>query len=164
MKVAKIGHLGFICHDLERSIDFYQNKLGFKHKFTLTYGDWLDHMKKGDPNLDPAFAASLEAKREKPWIVYFEFGDEQFFELFDKGGASVPSLPGGDKLNYSHVALVVEDIHAVCAELKEKGVPLDSDPKMGLEHTWQMWATDPDGNRVEFMQYTDASWQLTGRP
>ena len=84
-------------------------------------------------------------------------------ELFDRGSATIPCEPTGEHLNYSHVALLVEDIHAAHAELVEKGVPIDTPPKLGLEGTWQMWSHDPDGNKIEFMQYTETSWQLTGK-
>ena len=32
-----------------------------------------------------------------------------------------------------------------------------------MDNTWQMWSHDPDGNKIEFMQYTEKSFQLVGR-
>ena len=161
MKIKEIGHLAFTCADLEKSIEFYRDKLGFRNKFCISYADYLQHLKEngGDEN----YMAYLETVKHKTWIAYFEMGGGQFVELFDRGNATVPCVPTGEHLNYSHVALLVEDIHEAHRELLEKGVPIDTPPKLGLEGTWQMWSHDPDGNKIEFMQYTERSWQLTGR-
>ena len=67
----------------------------------------------------------IEQNRDRMWISYFDIGNGQFFELFDAGAATIPCVPGGGHLNYSHVSLVVEDIHAAHAELLEKGVPVE---------------------------------------
>ena len=162
MKIKEIGHLAFTCADLEASIEFYRDKLGFKNKFSISYADYLEHLKK-QPDANPEYMAYLESIKEKTWISYFEMGGGQFVELFDRGNSTIPCVPTGEHLNYSHVALLVEDIHEAHRELVEKGVPVDTPPKLGLEGTWQMWSHDPDGNKIEFMQYTKDSWQLTGR-
>ena len=160
MKIKEIGHLAFTCKDLDASAAFYRDILGFTFKFSITYGEWLDSM---GSNPDPAMAERLSPIRNRTWISYFDVGNGQFVELFDKGSAAIPCIPTGDHLNYSHLALLVDDIHAAHAELVEKGAPIDTPPKLGLEGTWQMWSHDPDGNKIEFMQYTDSSWQLTGK-
>ena len=49
-------------------------------------------------------------------------------------------------------------------KIRATGAPIDSEPAMGMEHTWQMWSHDPDGNKIEFMQYTDKSYQVVGKP
>lgn len=163
MKVKEIGHLAFTCKDLEESIRFYGEKLGFRNKFSIYYSDMLEHIRKNNPDAQGEFVEQLEKNRDKMWISYFDIGNGQFVELFDAGAATVACVPGREHLNYSHVALVVEDIHAAHAELMEKGIPVDTPPQLGLEGTWQMWSHDPDGNKIEFMQYTEKSWQLIGR-
>lgn len=160
MNIKEIGHLAFTCADLDASVAFYRDKLGFTTKFTISYGELLDSM---GPSPDPETAARLGAIRDRIWISYMDVGNGQFVELFDKGSATIPCVPTGAHLNYNHLALLVDDIHAAHAELVEKGVPIDTPPKLGLEGTWQMWSHDPDGNKIEFMQYTAASWQLTGK-
>ena len=162
MNIKEIGHLAFTCADLDKSVEFYRDKLGFKNKFCISYGDYLDFLKK-QGNADEKYIAYLETVKDKTWIAYFEMGNGQFVELFDRGNASIPCVPTGEHLNYSHVALLVEDIHEAHRELLENGVPIDTPPKFGLEGTWQMWSHDPDGNKIEFMQYTESSWQLIGR-
>lgn len=107
--------------------------------------------------------AMLSPIRDKIRISYFDIGNRQFFELFDASSATIPCVPGRDSLNYDHVSLVVDDIHAAHEELLSKGIPVDTPLQMGMEGTWQMWSHDPDGNKIEFMQYTDNAWQLIGR-
>lgn len=162
MKIKEIGHLAFTCKDLEASIRFYRDQLGFTNKFSIYYDEMLAHIRKDNPDAKGGFVDFIEANLGKKWISYFDIGNGQFFELFDAGSATIPCVPGGEHLNYSHVSLVVEDIHAAHAELIEKGVPVDTPPQLGLEGTWQMWSHDPDGNKIEFMQYTKDSWQIIG--
>ena len=89
--------------------------------------------------------------------------DGTFIELFDSGHHADDPAPTGGFISYTHIALVVEDIFAAEQALKEAGVPIDTPPCLGLEQTWQMWSHDPDGNRIEFMQYTPKSWQRIGK-
>ena len=165
--ITQFGHLAFTCQDLEASVKFYRDVLGLKQKFTIYYGDWLDHMKKTAAaegrELPAEMLESLEAKRGTAWIAYFEIGEGAFVELFDKGGATELFVPDGRYFNYQHMSLVTDDIFALEKQLIERGATIDSAPALGLETTWQMWSHDPDGNKIEFMQYTPTSWQLIGR-
>ncbi len=146
MKILELGHLAFKCRDLRASEKFYSDVLGFKRAFCLTYGD------RGD---------SLRADRE--WIVYLKVSERLFLELFDPEGASEMNLPDWNRFNYQHLALIVDDIHAMREHLASHGAPIDTEPELGVDNTWQMWSRDPDGNKIEFMQYTDKSFQLVGR-
>ncbi|NLM62026.1 MAG: VOC family protein [Clostridiales bacterium] len=162
MKIKELGHLAFRCRVLDESVRFYRDVMGFEKAFDLYYGDLLDSLK-DRRDLDKAYLESLEKMRDKVWITYFKMPNGTFIELFDGAGASKLNVPGNEDFNYQHMSFVVEDIFAACEELKSKGVPIDSEPKMGMEHTWQMWTHDPDGNKIEFMQYTERSFQVVGR-
>ena len=167
MKIRQFGHVAFRCSDLERSLAFYRDCLGFPEKFRLTYGDFAEAVRRGAEEsgepVNQAFVDKLEAKRDRTWIVYLELGDGAFIELFDKEDADTFSPSGDKKFNYLHFVMEVEDIHALKVELTAKGVEIDRGPSFGIEGTWQMWTHDPDGNQVEWMQYTKDSLQLTGR-
>ena len=166
MKIDRIGHAAFTCRDLEKTVAFYRDVLGLKEKFRISYREWLEHRRA------QARRAGLETDREaeeryaprgdSTWIAYMEVAPGMFIELFDSDGATQSEVAMGDKLNYSHLSLETDDIFALYDALISRGVQPESEPKMGLEHTWQMWAKDPDGNRIEFMQYTTRSWQITG--
>jgi lactoylglutathione lyase len=63
--IKGINHKAFHVIDMERSLDFYCNKLGFKKAFELN-----------QPNGDP-------------WIVYVKVADGCFIELFYGGSEGV---------------------------------------------------------------------------
>lgn len=167
MKIRQFGHVAFRCSDLEKSLAFYRDQLGFPEKFRLTYGDYIEAVlasaKSAGRPADEAFINKLKAKKDQIWIIYLELGNGSFIELFDKENATAPNPPKNENFNYLHFALEVEDIHALRDELISKGVSIDRGPTFGVEGTWQMWTHDPDGNQVEWMQYTPESMQLTGR-
>ena len=147
MKILELGHLAFKCRDLDESLHFYRDILGFPVKFCLHYAD-IGQSRPGE---------------EERWIVYVQVSERLFIELFDGRGADTLCVPSEKSYNYQHLALIVEDIHAACEELKAKGVPVDIEPNLGVDNIWQMWSHDPDGNKIEFMQYTEKSFQLVGR-
>ena len=33
-------------------------------------------------------------------------------------------------------------------------------PKVGVDGNWQVWTVDPDGNKIEIMQYAENAMQL----
>ena len=167
MKISQFGHVAFRCSDLDASLAFYRDQLGFPEKFRLTYADYIEAVRRsaetaGQP-VNQAFVDKLAAKKDGIWIIYLELGNGSFIELFDKEDATVPNPPGNEKFNYLHLALEVGDIHALKEELIAKGVEIDRGPTLGVEGTWQMWTHDPDGNQIEWMQYTEKSMQLIGR-
>ncbi len=133
--IKGIAHLAFLVQDLDSSIDFYINKLGFKKKFTL--------------NNDEGY----------PWIVYIEIRNNQFLELFPaENHVHVEKRKEND--SYAHLCFEVTNIHKVISDLKEKGVEIDQPIIMGLDNNYQAWIHDPDGNAIELMQYGENSLQL----
>jgi catechol 2,3-dioxygenase-like lactoylglutathione lyase family enzyme len=139
--ITGIGHLAFRITNLERSLDFYCKKLGFREAFRLD--------REGTPS---------------PWIVYIQVRPGQFIELFP--GATLEEV-SANKLSYNHFSLTVDDMAATLRELESRGVPVPGAPSQGLDGNWQYWITDPDGNRIELMQImpnsphatADASWK-----
>lgn len=137
--ITGIGHVAFVISDLERSLDFYCNKLGFRRAFHLD--------REGTPS---------------PWIVYLQIAPGHFIELFPGGSGENKSRPVG----YNHFCLLVDDLPATLQALEARGLPVPGEPVRGIDHNWQYWLTDPDGNRIELMQIAstspqaaaDASW------
>jgi catechol 2,3-dioxygenase-like lactoylglutathione lyase family enzyme len=138
--IRKLAHLNFLTNDLDKIIDFYVNKLGMKIAFTL------DH------------------KEGKPFGYYFACGDTTFLEFFDQAmaaevwGGTVGELRIGTR--YKHFCLEVTGLKEFCECLRSKGVQV-SEIKMEMDHSFQAWIADPDGNAIELMEYTPASLQLT---
>jgi catechol 2,3-dioxygenase-like lactoylglutathione lyase family enzyme len=125
--IKGIGHAAYTVEDMKRSLHFYCEILGLKKAFELS---------------EPTTGA--------PWIVYLEVAGNQFIELFYGGKKSAPWE--ATVIGYNHLCLEVEDIQETANSIKRKGGILDKEPKRGVDHNWQCWIHDPDGNRIEFMQ------------
>jgi lactoylglutathione lyase len=123
-----IGHAAFAAHDLDRSLAFYA-QLGIHEAFRL-------HREDG----------SL-------MLIYLHVAGDRFIELFPGGPPPDPNRTG----SYMHLCLLTGDLHATVAALRQAGIEIEHEPKVGLDHNWQAWIRDPDGNSIELMQLDDAS-------
>lgn len=164
-----ISHLAFNCRDIARSVAFYRDILGCREKFTLTYGDLAEDMAKALPEgkKPDLRLRAMRRMRKKPWITYMSWGEDSFIELFSVPTAKRRRVPDTQRdLNYTHFCLLVSDIQQFRQQVIARGGEscLDTPIRMGMEHTWQMWLHDPDGNAIEIMEYTPRSYQLVGRP
>lgn len=131
--IKGIAHLAFQVMDMEKSIRFYEDALGFKKKFTLN--DDAGH----------------------PWIIYLQLKRDQFIELFY---AHEPLKQRSASTSYQHLCLEVSNIHAIAQELVKKGYVLDQQVSFGLDNNFQCWIHDPDGNPIELMEYGKDALQL----
>jgi lactoylglutathione lyase len=60
--------------------------------------------------------------------------------------------PGG----LSHIVIQVEDVHATVAHLTAEGVTAEAPGSPdGSADFWTAWVTDPDGYRIELVQWPD---------
>ncbi|MCX7047827.1 MAG: VOC family protein [Candidatus Sumerlaeota bacterium] len=127
--ITGLAHACFTVRNLEASIQFYKDQLGFTHAFDFV--------------------------KDKNWRfgVYLSIGGRNFIELFE--GEVEPAAP---KQSYKHICLEVDSIENTVMELRARGVEV-TDPKLGMDHSWQAWLSDPDGNRIELHCYTPESWQ-----
>lgn len=131
--IIGLTHAAIRVTDLPKSLEFYCNVLGLPEQFRLT-GD------KGDP-----------------WLVYLKISDRQFIELFP-GGAGPYSKPECAAL--VHICLEVDDIQSTYREFTSRGLVANGEPKLGADGSWQFWTADPDGNPIEFHQFTAESRQM----
>ena len=159
------SHLGFVCRDLDRSVRFYEEILGCKEKFSLYYGDMIPQNTQDLAQMPVDVREKLEEIRDVRWIVYLEWKDGFFIELFNEQDAYRENPFDPANYGYTHFSFVVDDIHGFYRDLVEKGAEgyIDLPPRMNCDYTWSMWFHDPDGNRVEVHQYTERSFQKIGR-
>ena len=129
--ISGIGHMAIRISDLDAALSFYGDGLGFQEAFRLD--------RDGEVRL-----------------VYLQVVRGQFVELFPGGE---PAAEAGKEVGYVHLCLAVDDIQATVEEASARGVVFDGEPKLGLDGNWQVWTTDPDGNRIEFMQIMPDSLQ-----
>lgn len=161
MKIKQFGHMAFNCKNQEKSVAFYRDILGCEEKFSLKYDSFIEIVKNSGVKVPSFFYKYLEKRKDKVWLTYLEFGDGVFVELFDQIGALFAHRPAFFHNNYQHFAVIVDDIHKTKSELVSKGIKIDVDISFGPDNTYQMWIHDPDGNKIEIMQYTENSFQLT---
>ncbi|MDF2700132.1 MAG: Glyoxalase/bleomycin resistance protein/dioxygenase [Haloplasmataceae bacterium] len=130
--IKGIAHTAYNVLNMEKSLQFYCDVLGFKKAFEISNDEG------------------------KPWIVYLKIKDGLFIELFYTHNQVIKPRP---LIGYAHLCLEVDDIQKISNHLKEKGIHLDVDPIQGKDLNWQCWAKDPDGNPIEFMQMDPQSPQ-----
>jgi len=128
--ITDLAHLAFASHDLDQSLAFYQ-KLGISEAFRLNNPD-----------------GTL-------MLVYLYIGGDRFIEVFPGGVAPDPARKG----SFMHLCLRTDDLHTMVDQLQKAGVEIDHLPSMGLDHNWQAWIHDPDGNPIELMQLSEESPQ-----
>lgn len=132
--ITGLTHAAVRVTDLDRSLDFYCNTLGLKEQFRICGEDG------------------------KPWLVYVRISEAQFIELFPGAkGAHTPPEGAG----VVHICLQVDDIQATYKELTARGLVAKGEPILGADQSWQFWTADPDGNPIEFHQFTPESRQST---
>ena len=128
--ITDLGHAAFAAHDLDRSLAFYA-QLGLHEAFRLHRAD-----------------GSL-------LLVYLHVAGDRFIEIFPGGPSPDPERRG----SFMHLCLLTDDLHAYVERLRSAGVAIDREPAVGLDHNWQAWVRDPDGNQIELMQLVEESPQ-----
>ena len=155
MEFKSIMHVTFFTSRLDEMCRFYTEVLGGTIKIVTkakAYRDLPD---------SPYYSVAVEDP-ECVVIVYIELAPGQFIELFPASPRQLSHRAWNEAADYSHFALLVEDIVETRARLEARGLSFDTEIAEGPSETYQMWAHDPDGNRFEIMQYTDRSYQVVG--
>ena len=85
--ITSVGHVAIKVTDLDRSLDFYINKLGFPEMLRLHKDDG------------------------STWLVYLRITDSQYLEVFP--GAENDRAPGWNANGINHMCLTVDNIDEV---------------------------------------------------
>lgn len=120
----RLFHVGFMVKDLDKSIDFYVTKLGFKHIRTQDSG-WIK-------------------------IAFISTGDgEPQIELEQL----TRDMPGMPKQGFSHIGMFIDNVDAFYAASQADGVEWKAKPgRPGPGAPYMGFVVDPDGNRIEIME------------
>ncbi len=89
-------------------------------------------------------AFSIKDKDGKPTITYLQISKDTFLEL----APATAARPAG----LSHIGIWPENLSATVATLRSRGLKVD-DPKTGSTKTSITNATDPDGVRLELLDF-----------
>jgi len=134
--ITGLGHVAIKVKDIDSTLGFYVDKLGFPEMMRLNRDD-----------------GSL-------WLVYLRITDDVFLEVFP--GAEDNRAPGQGANGVNHLCLVIENLDVFCPQLESKGIPLTQPIKTGADGNRQAWIEDPDGNRIELMEMAPHCLQYRG--
>jgi lactoylglutathione lyase len=132
--ISSLGHIGIKVKNLEKSIAFFTETMGFPEMFRLHRDDG------------------------RVWLVYLRITDDQYLEIFPEAIQDRAPEPENNGIN--HFCLTVENIEEIVHQLEAKGVVLYRPLKTGADNNRQAWIQDPDGNRIELMEMASSALQF----
>jgi len=130
----KIDHVEIVTDQLERTVHFYTDVLGFK----LKARDRIDRSSLGVPLR----------------LVYLELGGTSVELMAYEGGAVAPA-PADEHLGYRMMALEVTDMQSTIDYLKTKGVSITWGPRVREGQYARAEIRDPNGYNIELRHWFD---------
>jgi catechol 2,3-dioxygenase-like lactoylglutathione lyase family enzyme len=141
--IRNVGHFGVTVSDIDRSVAFYRDVLGFELGMTAELeGDWVD-----------TFVGYPGAKLKIAFVS--GFGGE--LEFLQYGNPKSKPWKNEDwDIGSAHVGFTVDDIQKTYQDWKSKGVRFVSEPVQmmvdGKSAGWICHCLDPDGIMMELTQ------------
>jgi catechol 2,3-dioxygenase-like lactoylglutathione lyase family enzyme len=132
---GRIIHVGFMIHDRTAEDRFYRGLLGFRPY-------WHGAMKPGATDW-----ISQQVPDGRDWLEYMMAGDGSTLPLDRVDARQLGVL--------NHVSLGVPNMEAAVTTLiaGDRLSPRHDGPQMGRDGKWQANLYDPDGTRVELMEF-----------
>src|SRR5271165_590508 len=131
MMFKRIDHVEIVTDQLDRTVQFYTDVLGF----TVKSRDRIERSGLGVP-ID---------------LVYLDLGGT-VVELISYEGAAVDPAPQTEHLGYRMIALEVDDMQNAADYLKTKGVDIVWGPRVRETYS-RAEICDPNGYRIELRQW-----------
>ena len=151
--ITGLAHVGIHVTDMQESLRFYVDCLGMEKIFELKNdqgGDWLIYVKMGERSFIELFYGGTQKR-----VVFWPKTMEEYAQL---------AKPQYDAIYHeicTHMCFEVDDIMAVYERVVEFGYNgVTGVPTKGLDHNYECFIEDPDGNLIELMQYTDEALQF----
>ncbi len=147
-----IDHINIVVSDLQRSVKFYTELLGFRviRRATLT-GEWIEKI----VGLSPISAevVYIVAPAGEPRIELLCYSQPQ--------GISLPQNSSANTIGLRHIALRVKNIGELAQRLQAAGVHTFSQPvtvpaqvvRHDAGQKTLLYFTDPDGVILELAEY-----------
>ena len=147
-----IDHINIVVSDLERSVRFYTELLGFiESKRAHHEGDWIESI------------FGLKGVAADVAFIVAPAGEPRIELLCYKtpGGKAVPANSFANTVGLRHIEFRVDDIYAAAGKLKNAGVKLLGEPVVVPEtvvthdagHKMLCYFHDPDGVLLEITEY-----------
>jgi catechol 2,3-dioxygenase-like lactoylglutathione lyase family enzyme len=137
--MTAVSHIGLCVRDLDRSLHFYCDGLGFE---------------KADAHvIDNTFADALEVSRDVDLDSQFIKRDGLSIELLYYRSPEVTGSPSASRgsLGLTHLSFFVDDVDESVATLVAAGGTLLPSTRTTIPGVDLVFVADPDGTRVELM-------------
>jgi catechol 2,3-dioxygenase-like lactoylglutathione lyase family enzyme len=138
------SHVGICVDDLERSVRFYRDGLGFEEGVCYKVGD--------------DFAASLEVEGEGEVMVTSQFLHQATLTVellnYDTPAAIGAPSTNRNRRGLTHLSFEVDDVDAAARRLEAYGGRILPETRFGAGDpagVQILFLADPDGTRVELM-------------
>lgn len=142
--ITNVSHIGVCVADLERSVRFYCDLLGFVRSSTMP-----DVHVEGEPT-----DSLLQLRDTKLHAVYLErdgFRLELLHYASPRSPARAPQRAMND-LGFTHLSVRVADVAAALAKFEAAGVPIDRETVIEIGgFTVAAFVRDPDGLGIELV-------------
>ena len=149
------SHIGICVSDLDRSLRFYCDGLGFEvaERYELD----SEHL----PGLD----RSLEVRgRRRPHVADVQRGDLRIELLaFDEPGVVGAPSQRRNQLGLTHLCFYVDDVDAAAERMLERGA-LVLEGRAPTSAPTSVFLMDPDGVRIELMRVLHPLHRLSPTP
>ncbi|HEX9784238.1 MAG TPA: VOC family protein [Opitutaceae bacterium] len=129
-KVLGLSHVAFFVDDLDKAVSFYTDFFGYATPYFIPTAD--------------------DGK-----LIWIKINDRQSVELFS---APKDFKSSSDRLN--HIALETDDCDAMRLYLMSKGFEVPEKTPVGKIGNKNFTISDPDGNRVEIVEYMKDGWTV----
>jgi catechol 2,3-dioxygenase-like lactoylglutathione lyase family enzyme len=147
-----IDHINIVVSDLEKSVKFYTELLGFNlSKMAYLEGEWIESIVglKGVA----ADVAFIVAPAGEPRIELLCYKTPK--------GEAIPANSLANTVGIRHIAFRVDDLYSAAEKLKNAGVKLLGEPVVvpetvvthGAGHKMLFYFRDPDGVLLEITEY-----------
>ena len=135
--IKTIDHIGILTNDLQRSVEFYTDVLGFSISAKI--------------EMDDAGFSAIFVEKNGSRIELMGYRDA----IPERSGGIEIKLGGGLIPINDHITFSVDDIEATVTELKEKGVKFSLEP-VQLEGGMKIASfKDPDGVLIELVEHPE---------
>ncbi len=124
--IGPIDHVAVTVADMERSVRFYRDVMGFK-------------------------VLGRVQPREGFTIVCIGTGNDAFLELFHFASGSKPLEFENSDVGLKHIAFKVDDVEGIAAKLHEHNVEFTVEPTSAKGGIRVAFFKDPDGNLLEII-------------
>jgi len=150
--IQAIDHINLVVSDLQRSVKFYTDMLGFKETNRVHLeGEWIESI------------VGLKGVVADVVFIMAPAGEPKIELLCYKSpiGDSIPSNSLANTIGLRHIAFRVDDIYEMAGRLKKAGVKLLSEPVTvpttvlphGAGRKTLCYFLDPDGILLEINEF-----------